>query len=57
MIFKINNKISNINKSFWKFPGGLEVRPPGNVAAVVRVTTVAQVQSLAWELPHATGMT
>ena len=39
-----------------EFPCGLAGWGSGIVTAVTQVTSVAWVQSPAWELPHATGM-
>ena len=39
-----------------EFPGGLVVKGSGLVTAKAQVIAVAQVQSLAWKLPHAAGM-
>ena len=39
----------------WEFPGGSVGKGPGIVTAVALVRAVAQVQPLAWELPHAAG--
>lgn len=37
----------------WKFSCGAGVQDPAMAAAVAQATTVAQVQSVAWELPCA----
>lgn len=40
-----------------EFPGGLAMKGPGVVTAEAWVTLVAWIQSLARDLPQATGMT
>ena len=45
-----------IKMAVLEFPGGLAVQGSGIVSAVVWVTAVAWVQSLALELPHTVGL-
>ena len=59
-MWRLNNTLLNNQrikkKSQEEFSRGTVGKGSSNVIAVAQVTTVVQVQSLAQELPHATGV-